>query len=200
MTKTLEFYFDFGSPNAYLCHHALKPLIARTGATLVYKPALLGGIFKATNNQPPMMAFKDIKGKMAYEQTEFVRFVRKHDLAKFTFNSHFPVNTLLLMRGAMAAKRDGTLPTYIDAGLAAMWEEDRNMSEPEVFAATFTASGLDGEKLLSDTQDPDIKAALVKATEDAVARGFFGIPTFFVGDEMFFGKERLSQIEEELNA
>ena len=194
----LEFHFDFGSPNAYLSHHALKDVIARTGATLDYKPVLLGGIFKATNNQPPMMAYANIKGKMAYEQLEFRRFVKKHGLTKLVFNSHFPVNTLILMRAAMVAQRDGYLESYIEAGLKAMWEDDKNMADPDTFATVMSEAGFDGPALLAATQDDAVKSALVAATSEAVARGVFGIPTFFVGDEMFFGKERLGQVEEEL--
>ena len=200
MTKTLEFYFDFGSPNAYLAHHALKGVIARTGAALALRPVLLGGIFKATGNQPPMMAFKDVKGKLNYERLEFARFVKKHGLTRFAFNSAFPVNTLLLMRGAFAAERDGVLDAYLEAGMKAMWEDDRDMSDPETFVTAMNAAGLNGAKLAEATQDPGIKGALAEATDAAVARGVFGIPTFFVGDEMFFGKERLGQVEEELSA
>lgn len=199
MSKTVEFYFDFGSPNAYLAHHALKGVLERTGAQLEYKPVLLGGIFKATNNQPPMMAFANVKGKMAYEKLEFERFVKKHKLSNFTFNSRFPVNTLLMMRAAMVAQRDGYLDAYIAAGLKALWEDDQNMADPEVFAAVMTQAGFDGSALVSATQDDVVKSALVAATAEAVARGVFGIPTFFVGDEMFFGKERLGQVEEELS-
>ena len=198
MSKTVEFYFDFGSPNAYLAHHALKGVLGRTGAQVEYKPVLLGGIFKATNNQPPMMAFANIKGKMAYEKLEFERFVKKHALNNFTFNSRFPVNTLLMMRAAMVAQRDGYLDAYIEAGLKALWEDDQNMADPEIFAAVMTQVGFDGPALVAATQDDVVKSALVAATAEAVARGVFGIPTFFVGDEMFFGKERLGQVEEEL--
>lgn len=198
MTKTIEFYFDFGSPNAYLAHHALKGIVARSGADLVYMPVLLGGIFKETNNQAPMMAFSNIKGKLAYERLEFARFVKKHHLTRFVFNSRFPVNTLLLMRGALVAQRDGYLADYVEAGLTAMWEEDQNMSDPQVFAQVMRDAGLDGDAILAATQDAAVKSALVEATAAAVARGVFGIPTFFVGDEMFFGKERLGQVEDEL--
>ena len=197
MTKPIRFYFDFGSPNAYLAHHAMKELVARTGVDVEYMPVLLGGIFKATNNQPPMVALSGVKGKLEYERLEFARFVKKHKIEKFKFNSHFPVNTLLLMRAAMVAQRDGYLDAYIEAGLKGMWEDDQNMSDPDVFSQVMTNAGFDGPALLSATQDDAVKAALVAATSAAVARGVFGIPTFFVGDEMFFGKERLGQVEEE---
>ncbi len=198
MSKTIEFYFDFGSPNAYLAHHALKGVLERTGAQVEYKPVLLGGIFKATNNQPPMMAFANVKGKMAYEKLEFDRFLKKYALNKFKFNSRFPVNTLLMMRAAMVAQRDGYLEAYIEAGLKALWEDDQNMADPTVFAEVMANAGFDGATLLDATQDEVVKSALVAATAEAVARGVFGIPTFFVGDEMFFGKERLGQVEDQL--
>jgi 2-hydroxychromene-2-carboxylate isomerase len=200
MAKTLDFIFDFGSPNAYLAHKALGGVIERTGASVQYIPCLLGGIFKATGNQPPMMAFGGVKGKLDYERLEMNRFIIKHGLTKFLFNAHFPVNTLLLMRGAIAAEQMGKLAPFIETGLKAMWEDNQKMDDPEVFVGVLNDAGLDGEALLAATQDPDVKAKLASNTEAAVARGVFGIPTFFVGDEMFFGKDRMAQIEEELMA
>lgn len=197
MSKVLEFIFDFGSPNAYLANRALPGLIERTGAEVRYVPCLLGGIFKATNNQPPMMAFGGVQGKLAYEQKEMERFMKKHTITNFQFNPHFPVNTLMLMRAAIAAEGKGELAAFITAGLEAMWEDGKNMADPEVFAATLTEKGLDGAGYLAATQDPAIKAKLAENTEAAVNRGVFGIPTFFVGDEMFFGKDKLRDVEEE---
>jgi 2-hydroxychromene-2-carboxylate isomerase len=196
MTKTIEFIFDFGSPNAYLAYHALPGLLERTGASLNIVPCLLGGIFKATGNQPPMLAFGPVKGKLEYEQLEMERFVARHGLDRFRFNPHFPVNTLLLMRGALAAEDEGRLAEYVEAGLRAMWEDGLKMDDPEVFVTTMNEAGLDGSGILERTQDPAIKARLVANTEAAVARGTFGIPTFYVGKEMFFGKDRLDQVEE----
>jgi 2-hydroxychromene-2-carboxylate isomerase len=196
--KTIDFIFDFASPNAYLADKVLRDIAARTGATINYMPCLLGGIFKATGNQAPMIAFAPVKGKMAYEMLETRRFIAKHELKQFKMNAHFPVNTLILMRGAIAAQNDGKLAAYIDAGLAAMWEQSLKMDDAEVFVAVMDAAGFDGAALLARTQKPDVKAALVANTEAAVARGAFGIPTFYVGDEMFFGKERLGQLEEAL--
>jgi 2-hydroxychromene-2-carboxylate isomerase len=198
MAKTVDFIFDFGSPNAYLSRFVLRDIAARTGATINYLPCLLGGIFKATGNQAPMIAFGQIKGKMAYEMLETQRFIAKHSLSKFRMNSHFPINTLILMRGAIAAEQDGRLAEYIDAGLAAMWEDDRKMDDAEVYAEAMTAAGFDGVDLLTRTQEGDVKAKLMANTEAAVTRGAFGIPTFFVGSEMFFGKERLAQVEDVL--
>ncbi|MGI9345424.1 MAG: 2-hydroxychromene-2-carboxylate isomerase [Gammaproteobacteria bacterium] len=198
MNKQLELVFDFASPNAYLSYRALPPILARTNATLVIHPCLLGGIFKATGNQPPMIAFGDVQGKLAYEQLETARFVNKHGLSAYKFNPHFPVTTLLLMRGAIAAERDGYLVAYIEAGLKHMWEDGLKMDDPAIFAQAMTEAGLDGERLLAQTAEPEIKQKLIENTQKAVERGAFGIPTFYVGTEMFFGKERLGQVEEEL--
>ena len=198
MPKTLEFIFDFGSPNAYYAYKALPPILERTGAELKLIPCLLGGIFKSTGNQAPMMAFGNIKGKLEYDRIEIQRFIAKHNLTDFRFNPNFPVNTLILMRAAIVAELDGRLTEYVEAGLKHMWEDGLKMDDPEVFVEAMTGSGFDGAALLERTQDPEVKAKLVENTAAAVERGSFGIPTFYVGDEMFFGKERLGQIEEEL--
>jgi len=199
MAKTLDFIFDFGSPNAYFAYKALTPILDRTGAALNIMPSLLGGIFKETNNQPPFTAYSGVKGKLAYEQLEIQRFIKKHALTDFKFNPYFPVNTIMLMRGALVAQRDGYLVDYVEAGLKAVWEDGLKMDDPEVYAAAMTAAGFDGPKLLEQMQDPAIKSKLFENTSAAVARGCFGIPTFFVSDEMFFGKDRLAQVEEELS-
>jgi len=198
MPKTLDFIFDFGSPNAYFAYKALPPILERSGAALNLIPCLLGGIFKETNNQPPMIAFGKVKGKMAYEQLEIQRFIKKHSLTEFKFNPHFPINTIMLMRGALVAQRDGYLSNYVEAGLKAVWEDGLKMDDPQVFAKAMTAAGFDGPKMLEQMQDPDIKAKLFENTAAAVERGAFGIPTFYVGKDMFFGKDRLAQVEEAL--
>jgi 2-hydroxychromene-2-carboxylate isomerase len=200
MTKTVEFIFDFGSPNAYLANRVLGDIARRAGAEVVVTPALLGGIFKLTGNQAPMTAFGGIQGKLAYEALETKRFVEKHQLNDYRFNPHFPVNTLLIMRGLVAAERMGVKDAYLAAVLAGMWERGLKMDDPEVVAQVLTEAGLDAKAILEATQDPEVKAKLLANTERAAARGAFGVPTFFVGDEMFFGKERLGQIEEELAA
>lgn len=200
MTKTIEFLFDFGSPNAYLAHKVLPALAQRTGAELVYAPVLLGGLFKSTGNQTPMLAFANVPKKLAYESLETRRFVARHGLTSFRMNPHFPVNTLMLMRGATAAEAAGVLMPYVEAGCRAMWETGAKMDDPAVFAAELAAAGLDAEALIAASQTPPIKQRLIERTEAAAARGAFGSPTFFVGDEMFFGKERLRDIEDMLNA
>jgi 2-hydroxychromene-2-carboxylate isomerase len=192
----IDFIFDFGSPNGYLAWKVLPDIARRTGATVNLIPCLLGGIFKATNNRSPVEAFGEVKGKLAYENLETRRYVQKHGLAAFRMNPHFPVNTLLIMRGLIAARRAGVGDRYLDTVLSAMWEQGLKMDDPEVVKSTLDAAGLDGAALLAATQDPEVKAELVANTEAAVARGVFGVPTFFVGDEMFFGKDRLGQVED----
>lgn len=198
VSKTLELIFDFGSPNAYLTLKVLPELLDRTGADLVITPCLLGGIFKATGNKAPMVQYAEAPAKLAYENLEMRRFIAKHGLSKFRLNPHFPVNTLSIMRGAIVADDEGILDDYVEAVNRAMWEEGLKMDDPEVIATFLSANGFDGPALLARTQEPEIKAKLVANTEAAVARGVFGIPTFFVGDEIFFGKDRLGQVEEAL--
>lgn len=198
VSKSIELIFDFGSPNAYLCMKALPELLDRTGAELIVTPCLLGGIFKATGNKAPMIQYADAPAKLAYENLEMRRFIGKHGLTKFRINPHFPVNTLTIMRGAVVAADEGTLDDYVDAVNRAMWEDGLKMDDPEVVAAFLSANGFDGPAILARTQESEIKAKLVANTEAAVARGVFGIPTFFVANEMFFGKDRLAQVEEAL--
>ena len=200
MSNTVDFIFDFASPNAYFSYKAFPPILERTNASLNLIPCLLGGIFKATGNQAPMLAFAGVTGKLEYDRLEIERFIKKHDLSDFVFNPHFPVNTLLLMRGAIAAEADGRLVEYVEAGLKLMWEDGRKMDDPEVFVSALGEAGFDGANLLERTQDPQVKARLVANTAAAVARGAFGVPTFYVGDEMFFGKDRLAQVEDALSA
>ncbi len=198
VSKTVELIFDFGSPNAYLCMKALPELLDRTGADLIITPCLLGGIFKATGNKAPMVQYADAPAKLAYENLEMRRFIEKHGLTRFRINPHFPVNTLTIMRGAIVADEEGTLDDYVDAVNRAMWEDGLKMDDPEVIASFLSANGFDSAALLARTQEPEIKAKLMANTEAAVARGVFGIPTFFVGSAMFFGKDRLSQVDEAL--
>ena len=196
--SNVTFYFDFGSPNAYLAYRVMPGLLARAGATLKLVPCLLGGLFKATGNVAPMVQFAAVPAKLAYERREMERFIAAHGLNKFRRNPHFPVNTLLLMRGAVAAEADGQLDRYVEAGLVAMWEDGLNMSEPDVFVAVFDKAGLDGKALLARTQEQAIKDKLSRNTQAAVEHGAFGIPTFLVGDELYFGKDRLRDVEDEI--
>ena len=196
MTKTVDFYFDFASPNAYLSHQVVSGIEERTGAKFNYIPVLLGGIFKATNNKPPMEAFFGILNKNEYQSTEMERFQKRHGITKFKMNPHFPVMTLQVMRGAIGAQKDGYLDKYINEVLRHMWEEPKKMDDPEVIKEAFTESGFDADRLMDQMQDPDIKAQLIANTEEAVKRGTFGIPTFFVEDDIYFGKDTLWQVEE----
>ena len=198
MSKTIDFIFDFGSPNAYLAWQVLPGIAARTHAQVNLIPCLLGGLFKLTGNQAPMTAFGNVQGKLEYERLETQRFIARHGLRDFRFNPHFPVNTLLIMRGWLAARRANAGETYFEAVLKAMWEEGQKMDDPAMVAGVLSAAGLDATAVLDGAQDPLVKAELAANTSAAAARGAFGIPTFFVGDEMFFGKERLGQVEEEL--
>ncbi|WP_439815323.1 2-hydroxychromene-2-carboxylate isomerase [Zavarzinia sp. CC-PAN008] len=194
------FYFDFGSPNAYLAHKVLPGIAQRTGAAFTYVPVLLGGIFKATGNRSPMEAFAGIPAKLAYENLEMQRFIAKHGLSRFRMNSHFPVNTLMMMRGAAAAQLDGTLMPYVEVCFRAMWEESVKMDDATTMQATLDAGGLDGAAIMARIQQQDAKDLLMQNTNAAVARGVFGIPTFFVGDAIFFGKDRLRDVEEAIAA
>jgi 2-hydroxychromene-2-carboxylate isomerase len=196
MTATIELIFDFGSPNAYFACRALPPILERTGAKLDINPCLLGGIFKATGNKAPFIAFTPIKGKFEYEMLEARRFVMKHKLDKFRMNPHFPVNSLTLMRGYIAACEAGVGPAFLEMGLRGMWEAGLKLDDPEVLKGAIDAAGLDSGSLLAAAQSEPVKQKLADNTAGAVARGVFGIPTFFVGPEMFFGKERLGQVEE----
>lgn len=194
----VEFLFDFGSPNAYLAHKVIPGIEKRTGEQFVYVPVLLGGIFKLTNNKPPMVAFGGIRNKMDYEMLETRRFIARHGLTQFTFNPHFPVNTLALMRMAVAAERNGVLPRYVDAAFHHMWEAPKKMDDPEVIRAALSESGLEADSLMAAAQTDEVKQALMANTQGAVERGVFGSPSFFVGEELYFGKDRLRDVEEEI--
>jgi 2-hydroxychromene-2-carboxylate isomerase len=192
------FYFDFGSPNAYLAHKVIPAIEARSGAKFTYVPALLGGIFKATGNRSPAEAYAGIPLKLAYERKETERFVRHHGIAEYAANPHFPVNTLLIMRGAVAAPRLGVFEAYVDAVYRAMWVDGLKMDDPTVVKTALDAAGLPADALLALTQDAAVKAELIRNTEDAVAHGVFGSPSFRVGDELFFGKDKLRDVEDEV--
>ena len=198
MPTPVQFLFDFGSPNAYFCHQVIPAIEARTGAHFEYLPVLLGGLFKLANNRSPAEAFAGIPNKRAYDQLEINRFIQKHGLTAYRFNPHFPVNTLKIMRGAVAAQGLGCFAPYVEAVYAAMWEQGRDMADDGQISAVLAAAGLDGAALLATSQTPEIKARLLANTEQAHARGAFGSPTFFVGDQIYFGKDRLREVEEEI--
>lgn len=192
----VEFHFDFGSPNAYFSHKLIPAIEARTGASFDYVPVLLGGVFKLTNNQSPALAFAGVKNKLEYSRLETQRFIAKHGLAAYKRNPDFPINTLQIMRGAVAAQFDGFFADYIDAVYHHMWEEPKKMDEPDIIRAALDSSGLDGSHVLSRVQNEEIKERLVRNTKASVSRGTFGSPTFFVGEAIYFGKDRLRDVEE----
>jgi 2-hydroxychromene-2-carboxylate isomerase len=191
----VEFLFDFGSPNAFLSHRVIPAIEARAGVRFNYVPVLLGGIFKATGNQSPATAFAHIRNKPEYERLEIERFVRKHGIKGFGYSPFFPVNTLSLMRGAIAARNLSVFERYVDEMYRHMWVDHKKLDDPAVFAAALTESGFDAARLMAESTSPAVKAELIANTERAVERGAFGAPTFFVDDAMWFGKDRLEEVE-----
>ena len=196
MSSHPQFMFDFGSPNAFLSHEAIPAIEKRTGVKFEYVPVLLGGIFKATNNKSPAETLAGVKNKREFHALETERFVRRFGVKPYVWNPFFPVNTLNLMRAAVAAQLEGVFEKYVEAAFHHMWREPKKMDDPEVAVKALTSSGLDGAKLLARAQEADVKATLIENTQAAVERGAFGSPTFFVGNEMFFGKEQLREVEE----
>ena len=197
LTRTSpQFMFDVGSPNAFLSHEAIPAIEQRTGVKFEYVPILLGGIFKATNNKSPAESLAGIKNKPEFHALETERFVKRFHVKPYTMNPFFPVNTLNLMRAAVAAQFEGVFENYIDAAFHHMWVEPKKMDDLEIAAKALASSGLDAAKLLARSQEPEVKARLIQNTQSAVERGAFGSPTFFVGKEMFFGKEQLREVEE----
>jgi 2-hydroxychromene-2-carboxylate isomerase len=191
----VEFHFDFGSPNAYLSHLVIPDIERRTGAEFAYVPILLGGVFKMTNNRSPAESMAGIRNKPDYERLETQRFIARHGITRFQRNPFFPVNTLTLMRAAIAAERLGVFARYVNEVFRHMWAEPKKLDDPAVLRAALAASGLDADALLALAQDQAVKDALVANTSASVERGTFGSPTFFVGDEIFFGKDRLRDVE-----
>ncbi len=191
-----QFLFDFGSPNAYLAHKVIPAIEKRTAAKFTYVPVLLGGVFKATGNRSPMEAYAGIPSKLAYEAMETRRFVARHGLNRFAPNPHFPVNTLAIMRGAIAAEELGVFAPYVEAVFPAMWEQGLKMDDPAVIAEALAAADLPAQRLLELTVSQPIKDTLIANTNAAVARGVFGSPSFFIGEDLFFGKDRLRDVEE----
>jgi 2-hydroxychromene-2-carboxylate isomerase len=194
----VEFHFDFGSPNAYLAHLLIPQIEKRTGTPFEYVPVLLGGVFKLTNNRSPMESFQGVKNKLEYQRMETQRFIRRHGITRYAMNPFFPVNSLMIMRGAVAAQMEGVFAHYVDEVFRHMWAEPKKMDDPAVARAALDESGLDGARLIAMTQEPTVKDRLLANTQKSVERGAFGSPTFFVGDEMFFGKDRLRDVEEEI--
>jgi len=196
----VEFHFDFGSPNAYLAELVVPQIEERTGVEFDYIPVLLGGVYKATGNMSPADSLRGIKNKPEYNALETARFLRRHNITKFKSNPFFPVNTLMLMRGVVAAEFEGLFEPYFRAANHHMWVEPKKMDDPQIFRDSFLSSGLDIDRIIARAQQDDVKKKLIENTNDAVARGAFGSPTFFVGDEIYFGKDSLRDVEEEIVA
>jgi len=196
----VEFLFDFGSPNAYLSHLVIPQIEKRQQVKFEYVPILLGGIFKATNNRSPAEAYAGIRNKPEYQKLETERFVRKHAITHYRFNPFFPVNTLMIMRGAVAARTLGIFERYVDEVFRHMWAEPKKMDDPAVLKAALTESGLPADRLFELVQAPAVKEELMAITQRAVERGTFGSPTFFVDGEIYFGKDRLRDVEEAIAA
>ena len=200
MDQTVEFLFDFGSPNAYLAQCVIPDIERRTGVKFDYVPILLGGVFKLTNNKSPGEMLAGIKNKPEFNRLEMRRFIARHGIAAFRPNPFFPVVTTMLMRGAVAAQIDGAFAPYFKAAYHHMWEEPKKMDDPAVMREALHSSGLDADRIMARIQEPDVKNRLIENTQRAVDRGAFGSPTFFVGDEMFYGKDQLRDVEEEIVA
>lgn len=198
MARRVELIFDFVSPNAYLIWHPLREVLKRTGAGLDVIPVFLAGMHRLTGNAPPMIRDKEVKGKVEYSMLEFQRFIAKHNLVHFRMNPKFPFNSILLQRMLFAADQDGRAVQLIETLLPAIWENEVDATDPEAIAQVLSDGGFDAQDLLGRAGSDEVKQGLVDSTSEAVERGAFGIPTIFVGNEMFFGKERLAQIEEEL--
>jgi 2-hydroxychromene-2-carboxylate isomerase len=192
----VEFHFDFGSPNAYLSHLVIPEIEKRTGVKFEYIPVLLGGVFKLTNNRSPAQSLAGIKNKPDYERIEMNRFIKRHGITRFKSNPFFPVNTLMMMRGAIAAQPLGVFERYVDEMYRHMWAEPKKMDDPEVYRAALIEVGLDPERFFALIQTDEVKNRLLENTNRSVERGTFGSPTFYVGDEIFFGKDRLRDVEE----
>ncbi len=196
MASEIEFLFDFGGPNSWFVHRAIPAIEAQGQVTFRYVPVLLGGLFKATGNQPPLMTYGHVAAKVAYDRLEMERFMARHSIAGFRLNPHFPVNTLLAMRGAVAAEHLSCAPGYREAIYTALWQDGLKLDDPAVWAEVLTKAGLDAAALGAAAQDPAIKAELAANTDAAVERGAFGVPTFVLGDEIWFGKDRLRDVVE----
>jgi 2-hydroxychromene-2-carboxylate isomerase len=192
----VEFLFDFGSPNAYLSHLVIPEIEKRQGMKFDYLPVLLGGVFKLTNNRSPAESLVGIKNKPQYQQVETERFIRQHGIKGFRSNPFFPVNTLMIMRGAIAARKLGLFERYVDEVYRHMWAEPKKLDDPAILRAALLESNLPADRLFELVQTAEVKDALLAETQRAVERGTFGSPTFFVGDDIYFGKDRLRDVEE----
>lgn len=193
--KSVEFFFDVGSPAAYLAWTQMPRIAQETGAEVIARPFLLGGVFQATANKSPM----EVPAKGRYMMDDLQRFAQRYGVP-FQHNPHFPINTLMLMRGAIGLQmRDpGKLKPYVDAVYRAIWVDGKNMNDPATVGAVLGAAGFNAQELLALTADPQVKDKLKAVTQEAVERGAFGAPTFFINGRMYWGQDRLDFIKEEL--
>ena len=198
MTHEAIFLYDFGSPNAWFAHRLIPRIEARSPVRFRYVPILIGGLFKLAGNRAPLIAFADIPKKVAWFRREIERFARRHDLDHYRMNPHFPVNTLLAMRGAVAAEHLGVSDGYVEAMFAAMWERGLDLSDPAVFEATLAEAGLPADRIASGAAEQAIKDELGANTQSAYEAGAFGAPTFLLGEELYFGKDGLLELEADL--
>lgn len=198
MSPHVEFLFDFGSPNAYLSHRVIPAIEARTGVKFSYVPVLLGGVFKATNNVSPMVSMQGIQNKPQFARLEMQRFLNKYQITNFTLNPHFPVNTLAIMRGAVFAQTQGYYDKYVDCVFRCMWEQGLKLDDPAVIATALTEADLPSAEILAGAALPEVKQGLIANVDSAVARGVFGSPSFLVGSELYFGKDQLRDVEEQI--
>ena len=196
----VDFIFDVASPNAYFCHKLIPEFKKRTGVEFEYVPCLLGGIMKLSGNQPPFVAFADIPNKNKYQSHEIERFIKQHQLKEFKFNSSFPMNTVQLQRGALAAQELGIFERYLEVILEAMWEKDINLADLDILKLTLSENNIDAESLIKIITSQACKDKLITNTTDAVNRGAFGVPSFFFDEQIFFGKDHLYQLEEYINS
>ena len=194
----VDFLFDFSSPNAYLAHKMIPGIEQRTGVQFTYVPCLLGGIFRSTGNQSPMETNAHVANKIAYDKMELARFIAKNDVTDFRFNPHFQLRTVFLMRAATTFDNQSALRAYADAGMKMAWEDEVNINDTQITIAALNKAGFDGPALFAQSQEDSVKAHLFANTDAAIARGAFGMPTFYVDDEMFFGKDRIRDVEEEI--
>ena len=197
MQKKIQLIIDIASPNAYFVHRTIPTIFPQSdGFEVEYLPCLLGGIFKSTNNQAPWMTFAEVPHRLAYDRLEMMRFIEKHQLTKWKMNPHFPPNSVMPMRGAIVAEQLGLLPEYLETLLVGMWENQLKVDEPEIFHKLLTENNLPVANIVAGIQTQEVKDKLKSNTEYAVSKGAFGVPTWVVGDEIFFGKERMEQVKE----
>jgi 2-hydroxychromene-2-carboxylate isomerase len=192
----VDFIFDVASPNMYFCHKLIPDFEIRTGVEFEYIPCLLGGIMKLSGNQPPFVAFAEIPNKNKYQFIEIERFIKQHQLTEFKFNSNFPMNTVQIQRGSLAAQELGIFDEYLEIVLEAMWEKNLNLADIDIFQSTLSNNNIDTGSIMEIITSQDCKDKLISNTSDAVDRGAFGVPTFFFEDQIFFGKDHLHQLEE----